>query len=371
MRAGEFDFWVPPCLILGRCLFLHFPPPHPPPLVSCRCQQSAYEGQEPRDKAANKEDKTKEDPDNPPEGEGKGKEETPRPQCTDLLDFRWLQEKEEEEGSLQEQPSITTEDNISQGPPDINSPGDNKEHLEPSVEKVLPSDTTKSHQPESAATDHEAYYLADDEETLLSDSCASTGYFPCYRTYEEFPRYQPPGRPEDRESGAPRPVRKRIPPTKGPHHSPPSPLPAASVSRKCPQKRKNRGAPEKEQAAEGGPKPRLQEQRSLPPNPEAEGKQVSLETERGKRSPQQGPSAGSRTSAKETHDTPPEPRTTPSRLSLRSLVCWVRKIFRKAPSPQPPPQPSTSSGAQVGRPLARRLGRWIAQYRSRIHPQSM
>ncbi|XP_028569671.2 uncharacterized protein LOC114588499 isoform X2 [Podarcis muralis] len=322
-------------------------------------KESAPEGQEPRDKAASKEDEPKEDLGSPWEGEGEGKKEAPRPQGTDLLDFRWLQEKEEK-GLLQEQ----------LWPP----PDNNKEDpLEPRVKEVLPYDNAKPDQLERATADHEAYYLADDEATLLGDSCASTGYFPCYRTYEEFPRYQPPGRPEDRESGAPRAGRKKMPPTKGQGapHSPPSPLPAASVSRKCPQKRKNRGAPEKEQATEGGLKARLQDQRSLPPNPEQVGRDVRLQTEGGRTSPQQCPSAGSRPSVKETHNTPSEPRTTPSRLSLQFLVSWVRKIFRKAPSPQPPPQPSTSSGAQGGRPLARRLGRWIAQYRGRIHPQAM
>ncbi|CAI5798750.1 Hypothetical predicted protein [Podarcis lilfordi] len=182
-------------------------------------KESASEGQEPRDKAASKEEEPKEEPGSPLEGEGEGRKETPRPQGTDLLDFRWLQEKEEK-GLLQEQ----------LWPP----PDNNKEDpLEPRV------------------------------------------------------------------------------------------------------------------------------------------KEVRLETEGGRTSPQQCPSAGSRPSVKESHHTPSEPRTTPSRLSLQFLVSWVRKIFRKAPSPQPPPQPSTSSGAQVGRPLARRLGRWIAQYRGRIHPRSM
>lgn len=83
----------------------------------------------------------------PPEVEGESKE-TPRPRCTDLLSPEWLQEKEEEEGSLQEQPGIIPEDNSSQGLPHNNSPadaaeglwppsGDNKEeHLEPRVNEA-------------------------------------------------------------------------------------------------------------------------------------------------------------------------------------------------------------------------------------------
>lgn len=43
---------------------------------------------------------------------------------------------------------------------------------------------------DSSSVDHEGYYLCD-EEALLKESSASTGYYPCYRTYVEFPRYQP------------------------------------------------------------------------------------------------------------------------------------------------------------------------------------
>lgn len=43
----------------------------------------------------------------------------------------------------------------------------------------------------SSPVDPEGYQLCD-EEDYLKDSNASTGYFPCYRTYVEFPRYQPP-----------------------------------------------------------------------------------------------------------------------------------------------------------------------------------
>ncbi|KAH0625763.1 hypothetical protein JD844_033994 [Phrynosoma platyrhinos] len=51
--------------------------------------------------------------------------------------------------------------------------------------------------PLKSPLDHEGYHLCD-EEAHLKERSASTGYFPCYRTYVEFPRYQTPaaeGRP--------------------------------------------------------------------------------------------------------------------------------------------------------------------------------
>lgn len=58
--------------------------------------------------------------------------------------------------------------------------------------KLTPSpNSPKADGPESSSLDHEGYYLCDDD-GLLKESSASTGYFPCYRTYVEFPRYQPP-----------------------------------------------------------------------------------------------------------------------------------------------------------------------------------
>ncbi|XP_063145322.1 uncharacterized protein LOC134487447 [Candoia aspera] len=127
-----------------------------------------------------------------------------------------LQEEEEEEAAHQDDSSSVLEDLSSQGvftkhsacdaqeglwPP----PGDNtEEHLEPRVNevslidsfesegKLLPNASLpKSSCPESSSVDHEGYYLCD-EEALLKESSASTGYYPCYRTYVEFPRYQPP-----------------------------------------------------------------------------------------------------------------------------------------------------------------------------------
>ncbi|XP_060131216.1 uncharacterized protein LOC132592246 [Zootoca vivipara] len=104
----------------------------------------------------------------------------------------------------------------------------------------------------------------------------------------------------------------------------------------------------------------------------AEGKQVGLETENGKKSPQRGSSAQNCTLVKETPSTPSEPHTTPSCLSLCSIVSWIRKVFRKALPSVPPAQPSTSSRAQVGsRPLARWLRRWISQQHSHVHQQAM
>ncbi|XP_075759509.1 uncharacterized protein LOC106732640 [Pelodiscus sinensis] len=51
--------------------------------------------------------------------------------------------------------------------------------------------------PENSHEDSESYCLLD-EDSILSDSAVSTGYFPCYRTYVELPRYQPP-----RNAGSP------------------------------------------------------------------------------------------------------------------------------------------------------------------------
>ncbi|XP_034278478.1 uncharacterized protein LOC117668590 isoform X2 [Pantherophis guttatus] len=327
--------------------------------------------------------------------EQEGTQEQQKSQYTNLLDFRWLQEKEEEEASHQDDSSSMLEDLNSQGllakhstcdvqeglwPP----PGDNtEEHLETRVNEVSLLDSfesdgklltnanlSKSSCLDSSSVDHEGYYLCD-EEALLKESSASTGYYPCYRTYVEFPRYQPsntsdlreqkgspcdasvqcdgcleeeaigrekkivelnnnfkelkvsvalqdsphgqptggsrpgsggrklegPGgrrlRPSssDQESGSarkePEGILKPRTPGSSPYKSsarlktskePPASiprnnllLPTANISRKSPQKRKHRSgqADEKEQATVMELKPLLQDQRSLPPSPEA------------------------------------------------------------------------------------------------------
>ncbi|KAG6927733.1 hypothetical protein G0U57_009299, partial [Chelydra serpentina] len=62
-----------------------------------------------------------------------------------------------------------------------------------------------------------------------------------------------------------------------------------------------------------------------------------------------------------------EPRSTPSRLSLRSLVSWVRKIFRRSSTVKP--QAGSSRGTEEARGQAgSRLRWWISHRRNRIHP---
>ncbi|XP_039371877.1 uncharacterized protein LOC120391816 isoform X1 [Mauremys reevesii] len=56
--------------------------------------------------------------------------------------------------------------------------------------KTTPPFSRPEH-PENSSGDSESYCLLD-EDSILSDSAVSTGYFPCYRTYGELPRYQPP-----------------------------------------------------------------------------------------------------------------------------------------------------------------------------------
>ncbi|KAH1176263.1 hypothetical protein KIL84_020997 [Mauremys mutica] len=55
--------------------------------------------------------------------------------------------------------------------------------------KTTPPFSRPEH-PENSSGDSESYCLLD-EDSILSDSAVSTGYFPCYRTYGELPRYQP------------------------------------------------------------------------------------------------------------------------------------------------------------------------------------
>lgn len=71
--------------------------------------------------------------------------------------------------------------------------------------KLLPiASLSKSSGLDSSSVDHEGYYLCA-EEALLKESSASTGYYPCYRTYVEFPRYQPPNTSDHHEEkGGPR-----------------------------------------------------------------------------------------------------------------------------------------------------------------------
>ncbi|XP_061457842.1 uncharacterized protein LOC133372791 [Rhineura floridana] len=371
--------------------------PDSPPSIDCEShnigdladpgelKELASGSENPHGREVGKEDAVK--PCDSPKEEGKEKTQPQKTQCTNLLDFRWLQEKEEEEGRLQEDSGTAPEDVSSKGLPNKNSSGDAQEGLWPP-----PGDNTEEPRvqepdgPEGSSVDHEAYYLCD-EAMLLQDSSASLGYFPCYRTYIEFPRYQPPGHPQDKGSGPSRVGRRKIPQeVQGPQNSPL--LPTAKDSRKCPQKRKHRGVSveEKGQAKPTELKPLLQDQRTLPPSPEGktgphivcchsaevagERNQVGPVKGRGKEIPQRGSTAQSHTSVTETTaaTTPLEPRKPPSHLSFHSIISWVWKIFRKPSSSQP--QPSTSSRTDAGRrPPASCLRLWITQYRGRVHPQ--
>ncbi|KAJ6664285.1 hypothetical protein lerEdw1_008504 [Lerista edwardsae] len=437
-----------------------------------------------------------------------------KPQHRNLLDFGWLQEKEEEEDAHQDDLVSMTEDASVQEVVTKNSvcdlhegiwppPGDNtEEHLEPRVSEValidsfesdgkftLSASTSGAEDLNSSPADHEGYQLCDDEDNL-KDSSASTGYFPCYRTYVEFPRYQPPPSGEDsppgksekqlgscrdagvqcdgcveegmigsekrgaeannnskeaktlvapqevtrgQSGGGARPVssgrklegvggkhtrhlgdsgqeagsnkkesdggatKPRTPgssPTrtstkvgiaKDPQGSGPrtSQVPISTGARKSLQKRKHRTSrpDEKEQARLAELKPLLHDHRSLPPGPEEDtgilnacygmedagiNSEVRLVKARVKNTPKRNLSAQSCPSTTETSATP-EPRPITSRLSLHSLVSWVRKIFRKPPSGQP--QPSTSRGTETSRPaVGSRLRQWLTQHSSRIHP---
>ncbi|XP_032079319.1 uncharacterized protein LOC116512767 isoform X2 [Thamnophis elegans] len=431
----------------------------------------------------------------------------------DSGELKELQEKEEEEAAHQDDSSSVLEDLSSHGlfakhtacdvqeglwPP----PGDNtEEHLETRVNEVslidsfesdgkLPTNTNLSKPSclDSSSVDHEGYYLCD-EEALLKESSASTGYYPCYRTYVEFPRYQPSntsdpsqmkGRPcdasvqcdrcleeetigrekrgaelnnnmkelkvlsvalqdsphrqptggsrpgsggrklegpggrrlrpssSDQESGSARKEQegtlKPRTPGSSPYKSsarlktskePPASLPrnnlllpTANLSRKSPQKRKHRSsqADEKEQATVMELKPLLQDQRSLPPSPEAkagslgihcyrgeqvrEDNQVQPTKEKNSPSPRQLPSAVGPTIAADPPPDSAKPHTASSRLSFHTIVSWVWKIFRKPPSAQP--QPSTSDETEMGgseQSLTSRLRLWLTQRSSRIHPR--
>ncbi|XP_013916667.1 PREDICTED: uncharacterized protein LOC106544799 [Thamnophis sirtalis] len=467
----------------------------------------------------------------------------------DSGELKELQEKEEEEAAHQDDSSSVLEDLSSHGlfakhtacdvqeglwPP----PGDNtEEHLETRVNEVslidsfesdgkLPTNTNLSKPSclDSSSVDHEGYYLCD-EEALLKESSASTGYYPCYRTYVEFPRYQPSntsnpsqmkGRPcdasvqcdrcleeetigrekrgaelnnnmkelkvlsvalqdsphrqptggsrpgsggrklegpggrrlrpssSDQESGSARKEQegtlKPRTPGSSPYKSsarlktskePPASLPrnnlllpTANLSRKSPQKRKHRSsqADEKEQATVMELKPLLQDQRSLPPSPEAKAgslgihcyrreqvrednqvcmnpmqrlwkgssrqiviqyhdyyykfytglplKMVQPTKEKNSPSPRQLPSAVGPTIAADPPPDSAKPHTASSRLSFHTIVSWVWKIFRKPPSAQP--QPSTSDETEMGgseQSLTSRLRLWLTQRSSRIHPR--
>ncbi|KAG8126927.1 hypothetical protein E2320_022091, partial [Naja naja] len=404
--------------------------------------------------------------------EQEGNQEQQKSQYTNLLDFRWDLSSQ---GLFAKRSACDVQEGL--WPP----PGDNtEEHLETRVSlidsfesdgKLLTnSNLSKSSCLDRSSVDHEGYYLCD-EEALLKESSASTGYYPCYRTYVEFPRYQPsntsdpreekgspcdasvqcggyleeeaivkekrgvevnnnfkvsmaaqdsprgqptggsrpgsggrklegPGgrrlRPSssDQESGSarkePEGTLKPRTPGSSPYKSsarlktskePPASvprnnllLPTANISRKSPQKQKHRSsqADEKEQATVMELKPLLQDQRSLPPSPEAKAGSPGIRCYRTEQAGEnsQMPSAVASTVAAESPPSSAKPHTAASRLSFHTIVSWVWKFFKKPPSAQP--QPSTSSETEIGgsrESLASRLRLWLTQRSSRIHPR--
>ncbi|KAH1174684.1 hypothetical protein KIL84_008675 [Mauremys mutica] len=85
---------------------------------------------------------------------------------------------------------------------ELHEMGEEEEEEEGEPHQVVPGNITAdgcsglavkeiSEHPENSSGDSESYCLLD-EDSILSDSAVSTGYFPCYRTYGELPRYQPP-----------------------------------------------------------------------------------------------------------------------------------------------------------------------------------
>ncbi|XP_053150391.1 uncharacterized protein LOC128344390 isoform X2 [Hemicordylus capensis] len=461
-------------------------------------------GRQDGDVCGSKEDEAKRAARSPQKGE-----QPPKPPYMSLLDFGWLQEKEEEEAPQDDQASVL-EDASSQGTVAKSSvcdlqeelwppPGDNtEEHLEPRVSevalidsfgsngKLMPRATTSlADSLDSGPLDHEGYYLCD-EEALLKDSSASTGYFPCYRTYIEFPRYQPPSsegppgraewcpgtcqdasvqcdlsgeegtaggektgaeannnskeakpwvapgeisqglhggggprppsggrkleglggrrprplgdgnqevvklrksqegplKPHPAGSAIPRPsakvgIAKEVPAT-GPWSTQ---LPiSAAVTRKSSEKRKHRSC-RLEETPELKPL-LLHSPRSLPPSPEeslgplnvccygtegaGEHREAQLVKERGKETRLSTTLSSPLTSGT---TTPSETHTYASRLSFHSIVSWMRKIFRRSPSPAEQPQPSTSQGTEAGRKPGPTWLSWFVS--SRIYPQPL
>ncbi|XP_078235172.1 uncharacterized protein LOC110072541 isoform X3 [Pogona vitticeps] len=153
-----------------------------------------------------------------PEEDGEGTQKPLNPQNTNLLGFRWLQGEEDDRDVRQENASnpletVSGQETVSEGggcevlavlwPP----PGDNaEEHLEPRLNEVslidrfvpeekLSPTLSRLGYPESSPGAQESPSPCD-EEALRTESPASTGYFPCYRTYEELPCYRPNKQPE-------------------------------------------------------------------------------------------------------------------------------------------------------------------------------
>ncbi|XP_062815623.1 basic salivary proline-rich protein 2-like isoform X2 [Anolis carolinensis] len=334
-----------------------------------------------------------------------------------------LGESEDNGKAPPETPSKTPEAVEGLWPP----PGDNtEERLEPRVSEVslinsFGSEAKRRPSLPAKAPPH--------PEGPRCESCPSAGFFPCYRTYGEFPRCPPEapttrrdagvqcdGCPEAEKrgpeannnskegkapsprtrphggarpgSGRPRPqdpagVKSdgRATPGSSPtrsgvklgvsssqRSSPESvlPLPPPPQSRKSLQKTKHRISPTDLNSTELKP---------LLSNPSPEEKTRPL--------PAAGAAAGESRQARPAkhHEavprpssspasSPREPRSTPSRLSLHSLVSWVWRIFRKPGSPQPgPSRQGTPPAATPPRiPLGSRLRLWMARRNVRVRP---
>ncbi|CAM4628964.1 unnamed protein product [Lepidochelys kempii] len=153
--------------------------------------------------------------------EGEGSQQHQMPVYISLLDFGWLhemgkEEEEEEEGEPQQDVpgNITANRCSGLAMKEISGDGAHQElwtpftsNTEEQLEsrrselgsiahsfeiqgKTTPPFSRPEH-PENSPGDSESYCFLD-EDSNLSDSAVSTGYFPCYRTYVELPRYKPP-----------------------------------------------------------------------------------------------------------------------------------------------------------------------------------
>ncbi|CAM5177490.1 unnamed protein product [Eretmochelys imbricata] len=152
--------------------------------------------------------------------EGEGSQPQQMPVYISLLDFGWLHEMGEEEEEEEGEPQQDVPGNISANgcsglaTKEISGDGAHQElwtpftsNTEEQLEsrrselgsiahsfkiqgKTTPPFSRPEH-PENSPGDSESYCLLD-EDSNLSDSAVSTGYFPCYRTYVELPRYKPP-----------------------------------------------------------------------------------------------------------------------------------------------------------------------------------
>ncbi|XP_074834531.1 uncharacterized protein LOC142002365 isoform X2 [Carettochelys insculpta] len=238
--------------------------------------------------------------------------------------------------------------------------------------------------------DSESYCLLD-EESILSDSAVSTGYFPCYRTYVELPRYQLPrsmsSHPAEAEGGAGSSCDVSIQCSGGFEEDPrfsdmeASDTPQGSWDGReavtCETTQSSPITPSREPLVEGKrlptpgkevegwtegvsshQQPAEEKQRGFGPEIETSGSSH----DGGHRKP--SPHSHSMTSGKPACE---EPRPTPSRLSLRSLISWVQKIFRRSSVVKS--QAGGIWGTEDRGQMSSRLRLWISRRRNRVYPR--